>query len=253
MSLKDQIALVTGSSRGLGLAIAKALHAEGAHVIINYVHCTSEEAAHTAATSINSIAVRADVTNSEQIQSLFASAESHFGSPISIVINNALGTFKFNGPARRTLEDIHWGDFDLQLRTTLQGALNTTKCALPGFKKLGGGRIINIGTNLVQNPVVPYQDYTAAKGALLAFTHTTAAELGPQNVTCNMVAGGLLKSTDASAATPQEVFEQIAAVTPLRKITTPEDLAGAVVFFAGPLANAVTGQQIVVDGGLVMT
>ncbi|KAK5085025.1 hypothetical protein LTR70_007695 [Exophiala xenobiotica] len=253
MSLRNQVALVTGSSRGLGLAIAKALHAEGVHVVINYVDPTSEDTAQANATALNTIAIRADVTDLDQVQSLFDRVESHFQQPISIVVNNALGAFKFNGPGRKTLDQITWSDFDLQLRTTLQGALNTTKSALPGFRKLGGGRIINIGTNLVQNPVVPYQDYTAAKGALLAFTHTTAAELGPENVTCNMVAGGLLRSTDASAATPHEVFDQIAAITPLRRVTTPEELAGAVVFFAGPLAKAVTGQQIVVDGGLVMT
>lgn len=253
MALEGQIALVTGSSRGLGLSIARALHNHGATIIINYNNPQSEEWASVAAQSLQGLSVRADVTDEVQVKDLFARAEAHFGSPISIIVNNALGDFKFNGDGRKKLEDISWSDFNLQLKTTLQGALNTTKAALPGFRRLGGGRIINIGTNLVQNPVVPYQDYTSAKGALLAFTHTTAAELGPENVTCNLVAGGLLKITDASAATPDEVFEQIKNVTPLRKVTTPEDLAGAVVFFAGPLAKAVTGQQLIVDGGLCMT
>ena len=99
---------------------------------------------------------------------------------------------------------------------------------------------------------MPYHDYTAAKGALLAFTRTSAAELGPKGVTVNLVAGGLLDVTDASASTPREVFDHIKAVTPLRKVTTPDDLAGAVLFFASPWASGVTGQQIVVDGGLVM-
>ncbi|KAK5946499.1 hypothetical protein PMZ80_000642 [Knufia obscura] len=253
MSLTDQLALITGSSRGLGLAIAKALHAEGCAVIINYLQPTSAPAATAAATSLSTIAIRADVTDPSQVQSLFTAAQSHFHRPITILVNNALGTFKFNGPARKTLDTITWTDFESQLRTTLQGALNTTKCALPHFRSAGHGRIINIGTNLVQNPVVPYQDYTAAKGALLAFTHTTAAELGPENITCNMVAGGLLRITDASAETPDEIFEQIANVTPLRRVVTPEELAGAVVFFAGLLGRACTGQQVVVDGGLVMT
>lgn len=124
--------------------------------------------------------------------------------------------------------------------------------AIPGFESAGFGRIINIGTNLFQNPVVPYHDYTAAKGALLAFTRTSAAELGSKGVTVNLVAGGLLDVTDASASTPREVFDHIKAVTPLRKVTTPDDLAGAVLFFASPWASGVTGQQIVVDGGLVM-
>ncbi|QIX00666.1 hypothetical protein AMS68_006183 [Peltaster fructicola] len=250
MSLANELAVVTGSSRGLGLAIAAALRAEGAHVVINYVQ--SQAAAEAAAKSLDAIAIRADVKEPAQVQALFDSAREHYGRSVSIVVNNAV-EYKFNGDRRSKLQDISYDEFGSQFRTTIEGALNTTKAAISGFKQLGHGRIINIGTNLVQNPVVPYHDYTAAKGALLALTHTTAAELGPMNVTCNLVAGGLLRTTDASAATPEAVFEQIAAITPLRKVTSPEELAGAVVFFAGPLSRAVTGQQIVVDGGLCMT
>lgn len=251
MSLGGQVAVVTGSSRGLGLAIAKALRAQGCQVVINYLH--SKELAEQAASELQTIAVKADVTDSDAVKALFEQARQHFGRPISIVVNNALDDFKFNGDARKKLQELQWLDFDKQIRTTLQGALNTTQAAVDGFKRCGYGRIINIGTNLMQNPVVPYHDYVAAKGALLALTRTTAAELGPLNVTSNMVAGGLLKVTDASAATPQEVFDSIASMTPLRRVATPEDLAGAVLFFAGPHAACVTGQQIVVDGGLCMT
>ena len=252
MSLNGRVALITGSSRGLGLAIAEALHDAGAQVVINYINSSSEQPAREIARTLNGMAMPTDVTDPAAVQNLFRVAELYFGQPISIVVNNALGNFSFNGDARRHLEDIEWSDFDVQLQTTLRGALNTTKAALSGFRKLGGGRIINIGSNLVQNPVVPYQDYTAAKGALMAFTRTSAAELGPSNVTVNMVSGGLLRVTDASSETPEEVFEQVRTVTPLRKVTRPEDLAGAVVFFAGPGAAAVTGQNLIVDGGLCM-
>jgi 3-oxoacyl-[acyl-carrier protein] reductase len=95
--------------------------------------------------------------------------------------------------------------------------------------------------------------FGSAKGALLAFTHTTAAELGPFNITVNLVAGGLLKQTDASAATPPAVFELVSQATPLRKPTSPEEMADAVLFFASPWARAITGQSLCVDGGLVMT
>lgn len=88
---------------------------------------------------------------------------------------------------------------------------------------------------------------------ILAFTRSMAAELGLKNITVNLAAGGLLHGRDASSATPQAVFGQIAAVTPLRKVTSTEDLAGPVLFFASPWASAITGQQIIVDGGLVMS
>ena len=133
----------------------------------------------------------------------------------------------------------------------MKGALNTLQAALPGMRAQGFGRIVNVGTNLFQNPVVPYHDYTAAKAALLSLTRTAANDLGPQGITVNMVSGGLLRSTDASAATPEAVFDYIAANTPLRSVTTPAEFADAALFFASPWARAVTGQNLVVDGGLV--
>ena len=132
-----------------------------------------------------------------------------------------------------------------------KGALNTIQTALPGMRTQGFGRIVNIGTNLFQNPVVPYHDYTAAKAALLSLTRTAAHDLGPHGITVNMVSGGLLRTTDASSATPEAVFDLIASMTPLRRVTTPAEFADAVLFFLSPWARAVTGQNLVVDCGLV--
>ncbi|EXJ85593.1 3-oxoacyl-[acyl-carrier protein] reductase [Capronia coronata CBS 617.96] len=252
MKLQDQIVLVTGSSRGLGLAIAKAFRAEGAQVVLNYFQSDPEQISRLAE-ELEAFPFRADVANPDDVNALFAAAEAHFHRPITTVVNNAIaGGFAFNGDARPKVAQLTWSDFDAQLQGFLRGTLNTTQAALPGFEKARFGRIVNIGSNLVQNPVVPYHDYTAAKGALLAFTRTCAADLGPKGITVNLVAGGLLETTDASAKTPRVVFDQIKAVTPLRKVTTPQDLAGAVLFFASPWADGVTGQQMVVDGGLVM-
>lgn len=222
-------------------------------MVLNY-YASDPEAIAGIAREMGAFPFRADVTDPEQIKAVFVAAEAHFNKPITTVVNNAItGGFEFNGDVgRRKITDIPWSHFDGQLQGFLRGTLNTTQAAVPGFEKLGYGRIINIGSNLFHNPVVPYHDYTAAKGALLAFTRTCAAELGPKGVSVNMVSGGLLESTDASASTPKEVFEQIKAVTPLRRVTKPEDLAGAVLFFASPWADAVTGQEMIVDGGLVM-
>ncbi|KAK8070396.1 Pyridoxal 4-dehydrogenase [Apiospora hydei] len=253
MKLSDQVVLVTGSSRGLGAAIARAFAAEGARVAINYRQ--NRELAEALAADIkpNGIALQADVTDPAQVEAMFKKAEEHFGQPVHTVVNNALPFFEFNGDARPQLGNMTWSAFDQQLQGIMRGALNTTQAALPGFSRLPDGRIINIGSNLVANPVVPYQDYTAAKGALLAFTRTCAAELGPRGVTCNMVSGGLLRTTDASRATPDAVFAQVAAAAPLRSVATPEQVAGAVLFFASPWASAATGQNLNVDCGLVMT
>lgn len=230
MKISDQVVLVTGSSRGLGKAIASAFNSEGARLVVNG---TDKDRVEAVAKEFNALPYTADITQPDQVRALFHAAEQHFKQPITTVVNNAL-RYTFNGDGRSTLGQITWDEFHAQISGAVRGALNTTQAALPGFGQLRSGRIINIGSNLFQSPVVPYHDYVASKGALLAFTRTAAVDLGGQGVTCNMVTGGLLSVTDASAATPKAVFDQIEAVTPLRKVTTPEDVAGAVLFFASP-------------------
>src|SRR5690606_8387018 len=144
-----------------------------------------------------------------------------------------------------------WGEMQQQLHGIVGGAIHTTQACLAGMREVGFGRVINIGTNLFQNPIVPYHDYTAAKAALLSLTRTLSHDLGPKGITVNMVSGGLLRTTDASAATPEEVFDLVAAGTPLRRVTTPDEFADAILFFASPWSRSVTGQNLVVDGGLV--
>lgn len=250
-ALADQVVVVTGGARGLGRSIVQAFLQEGARVAINY--WSSREAAEALAAEHpgRAVAIQADVRDRGQVAALFEQAEAAFGAPVTTVVNNALVDFVFNGEARPRAEVIGYDAFAAQFSGAVQGALNVIQAALPAFERAGSGRVINIGTNLVQNPVVPYHDYTASKAALLSLTRTFAADLGPRHITVNMVSGGLLRTTDASAATPEAVFDAIAAATPLGSVTTPDEFAGAVLFFASPWARAVTGQNLVVDGGLV--
>ena len=251
MQLSHHLVLVTGGARGLGEHLVRAFAREGAQVIINYLH--SADAAESLAGELgaNALAVRADVTDRAEVNALIAAARHHFGREVSCVVNNALAAFSFNGDARAPADSIDWQAFSAQFDGSVRGALNTVQATLPGMRAQGFGRIINIGTNLFQNPVVPYHDYTAAKAALLSLTRTLAGDLGPHGITVNMLSGGLLRTTDASAATPAAVFDYIAANTPLRSVTTPAEFADAALFFASPWSRAVTGQNLVVDGGLV--
>lgn len=251
MHIKDQIVLVTGGARGLGLAISKALLHEGARVVVNFFN--SRESAEQLFEQYprQVFLYQADVTNAAEVEKLFEQANEYFGESIHAVINNALVKFEFNGDARPKVEDLQWDQMQNQLDGALKAALNTTKSALKGMKNNHFGRIVNIGTNLVQNPVVPYHDYTAAKSALLAFTRTTAHELGEFGININMLSGGLLQTTDASKSTPEQVFNFIAQSTPLRRVITPEEFAAAILMFLSPYATAVTGQNLIVDGGLV--
>ncbi|AKQ54615.1 3-oxoacyl-ACP reductase [Bordetella hinzii] len=251
MDISAQTVLVTGAGRGLGAAIARALAQAGARVIVNYRRSRRQAEALAEELGPLSIALQADVTDAGEVRAMMAAAAEHTGQPVLSVVNNALADFRFDGDARPRFGDIAWDRFQGQLDGALKGALNTMQAALPAMRQAGFGRIVNIGTNLVQNPVVPYHDYTASKAALLSLTRTAAQDLGPDGITVNMVSGGLLQTTDASASTPQAVFDLIASLTPLRRVTTPAEFADAVLFFLSPWARAVTGQNLVVDGGLV--
>ena len=251
MQIRDQIVLVTGGARGLGLAITRTLLAEGARVVVNYLNSAAAAEQLVQQYPEQVFAYQADVTDKAQVQALFAAAKAHFSQAIHSVINNALINFEFNGDARPKVEDLTPAIMQQQFDGAVVAALNTTQAALEDMKTAGFGRIVNIGTNLVQNPVVPYHDYTTAKAALLAFTRTAAHDLGQYGINVNMLSGGLLQTTDASKATPDAVFDLIAASTPLRRVTTPEEFAAAIMMFLSPYSRAVTGQNLIVDGGLV--
>jgi len=253
LNLNEQVVLVTGSSRGLGAATAKAFGREGAKVVVNYVQ--SKDLADQVVAEIGAdkaVAIQADVRDAAEVERLFLEAKNHFKQPISTIVNNALIGFSFNGDDRSRLDEIKWDEFQLQLQGSVQAALHTMQAGREDMSEQQFGRIVNIGTNLVQNPVVPYHDYNTAKAALLGFTRSMAKELGADGIAVNMVSGGLLQKTDASAATPDAVFDIIKEGTPLQKVTTPEDVADAILFFASPWSRSITGQNLVVDGGLVM-
>lgn len=251
LPISQQVVLVTGGGRGLGARIAAAFLREGARVVVNYLK--SEEGAQAVVKQApdRALAVQADVTDPDAVRAMFEKAKAHFGESITTVVNNALPTFSFNGDARPHADTLRWETVHQQFEGSVRGTLNTIQAAMPGMSERGFGRVINVGTNLFQNPVVPYHDYTAAKAALLSLTRTMSQDLGPKGITVNMVSGGLLRTTDASSATPEEVFDFIAAGTPLRQVTTPEEFADAALFFASPWSRAVTGQNLIVDGGLV--
>ena len=246
----SKLVLVSGAGRGLGASIAESFVNSGYKVAINYFNSAKEAEDLSRKLGDSVQAFKADIRDENEISNMYKEINSHFSSYPDILVNNAMANYVFNGDLRKKAEDISWKEIQDHLDVTIKGSLNLIQAFTPNMKDKKFGRIINIGTNLVQNPVVPYHDYTIAKGGLLALTRTFAKDLGQFGITVNMVSGGLLKVTDASAATPDEVFEAIAQMTPLQKVTTVQDLADAVVFFASDASRAITGQNLTVDGGL---
>lgn len=244
--------IVTGSSRGLGATIVKTLAQHGHNVVINYHK--SETAAQKLVDEIGTeqaFALQADVTQRNEIDRLVDEATQYFGQ-IDVVINNALVGFKFDPVQQKAFADLSWEDYQQQIDGTLKSAFNICQSVIPQFIQRQKGNIISIGTNLFQNPVVPYHEYTTAKAGLIGFSRNLAAELGQYGITSNVVSGGLLKTTDASATTTTEVFDLIAQTTPLKKVTAPQDVANMVAYLVSDQSDGITGQNFTVDGGLTM-
>ena len=252
MELNKQTVLITVASRGVGAKLATTFAEQGANVVVNYFK--SKEKAEELSTTLGekAIALQADVRDTEQVDEMVKKAVEHFGTPITTIVNNALVDFRFDPVAQKNAFALDWDGFNTQFEGSIKASLNTIQACLSDMKEQQFGRVINIGTNLVQNPVVAYHEYTTGKAAMIGFTRNMAKELGQYGITVNMVSGGLLKETDASSVTTEEVFGIIESTTPLQKATRPEELADAALFFASPWARAITGQNLVVDGGLVM-
>ncbi|WP_020617567.1 3-oxoacyl-ACP reductase [Paenibacillus daejeonensis] len=246
--------LVTGGSRGIGAAIARAFAAEGALVIVNYVR---NEAAALAVESEcgaaggSGWAIKADITRPEQVSQMIATVSEETGG-IDVLVNNAFPAYSFDPEQRKMAWELQWEDYQTQLDGSLRASFEMCRSVIPVMRQRGQGRIINMISNLLYTPVVPYHDYTTAKAALAAFSRNLAADLGPYGITVNCVAPGLVYPTDASQTTREDVRAQIRAQTPLRRLAVPEDVAGPVVFLATEGGRFMTGQTLVVDGGLTM-
>lgn len=252
--MKDnKLVLISGSGRGVGASIARSFVEKDYQVAINFFQNEKQAKLLTKELGKTTSAFYADIRNKEDVVHMIKSINKKFGRSPEILVNNAMADFLFNGDARSMVNDITYGEILNHLDVSIKGSLNLIQEVIPQMEQKNFGRIINIGTNLFHNPVVPYHDYVIAKAALLGLTRTFAKDLGPKGITVNMVSGGLLKITDASAATPEEVFNIVASMTPLQKVTTTKDFSDAITFFASNDSRAITGQNLTVDGGLTFS
>jgi 3-oxoacyl-[acyl-carrier protein] reductase len=254
MNFAGEVVLVTGAGRGIGAAIAQAFAAEGASVIVNHLSndaAAAEVVARCKAAGGDACAIRADVTDAAAAESLVAQALDEMGR-IDVLVNNAFRAYAFDAQQRRSFEALAWRDYEAQFAGSVGATYNVCQAVLPHLRERMQGRIVNIVSDLVERPSIPYHDYTTAKAALVGFSRNLAAELGPFGIRVNCVAPGLVMPTAASRSTREELRESIAAATPLRRLATPEDVAGPVLFLASPWSRFMTGQVLFVDGGLVM-
>ena len=245
MRLKDQIALVTGGSRGIGRGIVLAFAKEGAKVA--FVYRGNKEAADRLVDEVQGLggtilALQADVTSASEAKTCVERIEKEWGS-IQILVNNA-GIIRDDLFVR--LEADAWNSV---LQTNLGGVFNFTHAVAYGMMKSRAGRIINLSSVAAEHTNPGQTNYAASKGAINAFTRALAVELASRNVTVNAIAPGFIE-TDMSEAVRNKAGDLIKKMIPMRRLGQPDDIAKVAVFLASSEASYLTGQVITVDGGL---
>jgi 3-oxoacyl-[acyl-carrier protein] reductase len=245
--LIGKVALVTGSSRGIGAACVKALAGEGASVVINYRQ--DERGARRVLEEIrsckgNGIIVQADVSKEEDVRRMIRQTEETSGK-VDILVNNAVAP-----PLSKGFLDTTWEEVQRDIDVIVKGAMQLCQMVLPGMIEKGQGRIINIGSTQLSYPTHQVHGYSIAKGALLALSRALAVDFGRHGVTVNYILVGYIETDIHDRwGVPKAVVEHQAELQAIKRIGTPDDVAAAVVFFASESSSFLTGCALHVSGG----
>jgi 3-oxoacyl-[acyl-carrier protein] reductase len=231
-----RVVLITGGSRGIGLACAERFAANGDRVAVTY---------NTSPPPDGYFGVRCDVTDAEQVDAAFTAVEEHFGAPVEVLVSNA-GITR-DGLLLRMSED----DFTSVIDANLTAAYRVVKRAARGMLKARRGRIVLMASVVGLLGSAGQANYAASKAGLVGFARSLARELGSRSITVNVVAPGAV-ATDMTAALGDDRLGELAEATPLGRVAEPWEIAAAVEFLASPGAAFITGAVLPVDGGLGM-
>ena len=246
-STPAKVAIVTGASRGIGAAIARRLARDGMQVVVNYA--SGKEAADELVATIladggSAIAVKANVANADEVQALFAAAEAAFGG-VDVLVNNA----GIMPPALPALADTDDATFDSLFAINVKGSFNTMRRAATHLRQ--GGSVINFSSSVIGLALPGYSIYGASKAAIEMMTTIFAKELRGKNITVNAIAPGPTATALFLNGKTTEAIQRMSKMAPLERLGTPDDIAAAVAFLAGPDGRWVNGQTLRANGGLV--
>jgi len=250
MLFRDQVALITGASSGIGAATAGAMAREGARVGVNY--CKNQAGAEQTAETIRkaggeALVIRADVSRASDVLAMVEAVRRAWGR-IDILINNAGDLL-----ARRTLADMTEEYWDQIMALNLKSAFLCVRAVWKEMADRNAGCIVNVSSIAARNGGGPgAAAYAAAKGALLTYTKSLAKELAPHGIRVNAIAPGVIATPYHERHSPGEVFQKFIASIPLGRAGTPAEIADVIVFLASPAARYITGETIEVNGGMLM-
>jgi 3-oxoacyl-[acyl-carrier protein] reductase len=248
LELKDKVILITGASRGIGAASAKALAHHGATVVINYIN--SKDKAEGLLDELKKagnkgMVFQADVRDQGAVNDMVESTLKEFGK-IDVLVNNA----NINFPILPFIE-LTWEQIEAKILGEMKALYNCSQAVLKDMMNRKTGKLIFVSSSVSRFPGFGFSAHAAAKSAMDSMAKVMAMELGPSGITVNVVGPGLT-ITDATAGQPKEVHEQVAAITPLGRLGMPDDIAGVVLFLASSLSDYLNGEYIPVTGGSFM-
>jgi NAD(P)-dependent dehydrogenase (short-subunit alcohol dehydrogenase family) len=247
--LNGRVAIVTGAAQGIGAQYAAALAVEGAAVLLADVLDAEPVASAIVKNGGKAAAVKTDVTNSESVQRMVATAVEQFGT-VDILVNNAA---LFGNLALKRFEEIESAEWDRMMAVNVRGSFECAKAVAPVMRKNKYGKIINIASGTVFKGAPMMLHYVTSKGAIVAMTRSLAREMGDDGIRVNTLAPGLVMSANVleNPAWKGAVLQNNIASRAIKREATPEDMCGTLIYLCSKDSDFVTGQVLVVDGGSV--